>query len=223
MGIVDAASGGIAGAVGGGTAAKVAGMASNTLGPQVEGLLQSTGISGLLASLGLGGLGRTDPDAGYRFFIEIDGIGVVRFKDASGLKMTTKVSKVREGGNNIYEHAFIDSQTFEPLLIKKGFYAGSDEFFNWMKELHDPGKKIERKTISVVLLNDKGSEVCRFNLYGAFIMEYEAPSFDAQGKDIIFESVKLNYDYYEFEKADLLDSLIDNALAAGMSMLANAL
>lgn len=203
---------------------KAMGVANKAGGGALMGAAQALGLTGLAADvMSALGLSRADPEIGYSYFVEIDGIGCVRFKEASGFKMTTKVSKVREGGNNVFEHAMIDSQTFEPLTIKKGYYSQDDEFWSWMKDMHDPATPIERKTISLVILNDMGTEVCRFNLFGAFIMEYEGPSFDAQGKDIVFESVKINYDYFQIEKADLLDVIMGNALASGLGAIANSL
>ena len=219
MGIVglggEALSGG-----GFGSGAQVgAGMASGTVGKAAEGALAATGVSGLMGKLGVG---RADPDVGYRYFIEIEGISTVRFKEVSGMKMTTQVTTIREGGNNHHEHALIDGQTFDPLTIKKGFYGMRTEFFQWMAQLHAQ-KPHTRKDMSLVVLNDKGAEICRFNFFKAFIMEYSGPDFDAQSKEIAFESIKIHYDYFEIESASLAKVLGQEALAAGMGMLANSL
>jgi phage tail-like protein len=196
-----------------------AGMASGTVGMAAEGALAATGISGLMGKLGVG---RADPDVGYRYFIEIEGISTVRFKEVSGMKMTTQVTTIREGGNNHHEHALIDGQTFDPLTIKKGFYGMRTEFFQWMAQLHAQ-KPHTRKDMSLVVLNDKGAEICRFNFFKTFIMEYSGPDFDAQSKEIAFESIKIHYDYFEIESASLAKVLGQEALAAGMGMLANSL
>lgn len=142
-----------------------------------------------------------DPEIPYRYFLEIGGVECVRFTKVSGLKMSTKVSQVREGGNNVFEHAMIESQTFDPLVIEKGFYSARDEFFAWMKTVHDPNEKVERQSLSLVILNDAGEETGRFQLYGAFITEYEGPGFDSKGKDIAFEKIKIHYDFFEYQKS----------------------
>jgi phage tail-like protein len=142
-----------------------------------------------------------DPEITYRYSLEIDSITTVRFTKLSGLKMTTKVDWVPEGGNNIHKYAMISGQTFEPLVIEKGFYSARDEFFQWMKSIHDPGREVSRVSISVIMHNDKGQPTGRYNLYGAFIMEYEGPTFDSKAKEIAFEKVKIHYDYFEYLKA----------------------
>ena len=144
-------------------------------------------------------------DATYRYFLEIDGVASpLRVKDVSGLKMSTKVTRVREGGNNGYEVALIEGQTYEALTLKKGFVASDDSLYGWMNALHGDGAH-SRKTVRLILLKDgTGSgatdEVGTYEIYGAFIAEYEGPSFDAQAKDIAFETIKIQYDYFEYKK-----------------------
>ena len=208
---------------GGSMGTMASGMAGNALSPAVEGMLQKTGISGLMSQLGIG---RADPDIPYRYFIEIDGIQCVRFKEVSGLKMTTHTTRIREGGNNRFEHTLIDGQTFEPLTIKKGFYGARNDFFTWMYAMHAPKANEHskrKKTVALVALDDKGIEVCRFNFFNAFITEYAGPEFDATSRDIAFESVKISYDFFELDPASLAARLKGEALSTGMAILSNAL
>jgi phage tail-like protein len=142
-----------------------------------------------------------DPEITYRYRLEIGGITTVRFTKLSGLKMSTKVDWVPEGGNNIYKQAMIGGQTFDPLVIEKGFYSARDHFFQWMKKMHDPTSQPGRQSVSVIMHNDKGEATGRFDLYGAFIMEYEGPTFDSKAKEIAFEKMKLHYDFFEYKKA----------------------
>ena len=157
---------------------------------------------------------RTDPDIPYRYQLEIEGISNVRFTEVSGLKSTTSINSVREGGNNVHEHAMIEGNKFEDVVIKKGFYSAGSEFFHWMKQLHVKTKTIERKNISLVIMNDKFEETGRFNLYKCFPVEYEGPSFNSTAKDIAFESVKIHYDYFEYHPGDAITGLIDAAVTA---------
>lgn len=162
---------------------------------------------------------RTDPDVPYRYQLEIEGISNVRFTEVSGLKSTTSINSVREGGNNVYEYAMIEGNKFEDAVIKKGFYSSGSEFFHWMKQLHVKSKTIQRKNISIVIMNDKFEETGRFNLYKCFPVEYEGPSFNSTAKDIAFESVKIHYDYFEYHPGSAITGLIDAALNAASNSL----
>jgi len=144
-------------------------------------------------------------DATYRYFLEIDGVAQpLRVKSVGGLKMTTKVTRVREGGNNAFEVAMIEGQTYEPLSLKKGFLASDDALYQWMVALHGASTH-ERKTVRLILLKDgEGSgttdSIGTYDIYGAFIAEYEGPAFDSTSKEIAFESIKIQYDYFEYTK-----------------------
>lgn len=158
--------------------------------------------------------GRNDPDVPYRYQIEMDAITCVRFSEATGIKASTALETYREGGNNVHEYAMIGAQTFEPLVIKKGFYSAGSEFFIWMKSLHIKTKKIERKNMSLIILNDKYEETGRYNFYKCFPIEYEGPTFNATAKDIAFESIKVRYDYFEYHPGNAVTGFIDAAVRA---------
>ena len=64
------------------TGAKLgSGMAGGSLAQIAKTALSKTGIGGLLTNLGVG---RADPEISFRYFLEIDGISCVRFKEVAG-------------------------------------------------------------------------------------------------------------------------------------------
>ena len=145
-------------------------------------------------------------DTTYRFFLEIDGVASpLRVKEVSGLKMSTRVTRVQEGGNNGFEVAMIDGQTYDPLTLKKGYVASDESLYGWMADLHGSGKH-KRKTIRLIVLGDgtgsgSADAIGTYEIYGAFVSDYEGPSFDAQGKDVGYETLKIHYDYFTYSKS----------------------
>jgi len=144
---------------------------------------------------------RADPAIGFSFFVEIDGIQCVQFREASGLEWKADPEAFYEGGNNNGQIHLVGRGQFTPLKLKKGFFSAQGEFFNWMKALMDGGtSKIKRATVSVVVRGDSGSEIGRFNLFGAFMTRYAGPGFNAmEGTSVAFEEVELVYDRFEFK------------------------
>ncbi len=144
--------------------------------------------------------GRTDPDTAFTFYVEIDGIRCASFRAASGLEWSTEVESFYQGGENRHKVNLIGKGNFSPLKLKKGFFSAISEFYNWMRQLMDPGgSRVKRATISVVILADDGqTEVGRFNLYNAFMSKYTGPAFEATTNDIAFEEVEIHYDYFEY-------------------------
>ncbi len=147
------------------------------------------------------GSGRADPAIGFSFFVEIDGIQCVQFREVSGLEWKADPEAFYEGGHNDGQVHLVGRGQFTPLKLKKGFFAAQGEFFDWMKALMDGGtSKIKRETVSVVVRDDSGSEIGRFNLFGAFMTRYAGPGFNAmEGTSVAFEEVELVYDRFEFK------------------------
>lgn len=157
---------------------------------------------------------QSDPDVPYRYMIEIDGISTVRFNEVQGLKSISSYQSIREGGNNFFEISLVNPNKFEDLVIKKGFYSVGSEFWQWMRELHVASKKITRKDLRLIMLNDKYDEVGRFMIYKAFPVEYEGPGFNSTAKDITFESIKIHYDFFEYRPGDAVAGMLDAAYSA---------
>jgi phage tail-like protein len=151
---------------------------------------------------GTGGKGRADPDIPFSFFVEIDGIRCVKFREASGLEWKADPESFNEGGNNAGQVHLVGRGSFTPLKLKKGFFAASGEFYDWMKSLMDGGSTaIKRATVSVVVQNEAGDELGRFDLFGAFMTRYVGPGFNAMDGSVAFEEVEIVYDRFEYKPA----------------------
>jgi len=148
-----------------------------------------------------GGAGRADPDIPFSFYVEIDGIRCVKFREASGLEWKADPEAFNEGGNNTGQVHLVGRGSFTPLKLKKGFFAAQGEFFNWMKSLLDGGSSaIKRATVSVVIQNEAGDEIGRYDLFGAFMTRYAGPGLNAmQNGTVAFEEIDLVYDRFEFK------------------------
>ncbi|MBL6975869.1 MAG: phage tail protein [Deltaproteobacteria bacterium] len=144
--------------------------------------------------------GRRDPDSAFSFFVEIDGIQTAKFAEARGLEWKADTVSFFEGGNPRHKVNLVGPGNFTPLTLKKGFFATSGEFFNWMKAIMNPNRQpMERSTVSVVACSDAGDEIGRYNLYGAFMTKYSGPGFNAGEAAIGFEEIEITYDYFDFE------------------------
>ena len=156
----------------------------------------------------------TDPDVPYRYTIDMGHVTCVSFSEVSGLKSTTEIESVHEGGNNLYEHAMIKHNKYENLVIKKGFYSRGSEFYKWLRQLHIKTMTVTRVNMSIVVLNDAKEEVGRFNLYKCIPLSYDGPAFNATAKDILFESITVHYDFFEYHPGGALMGLLDAGIGA---------
>lgn len=159
--------------------------------------------------------GRADPDVTFTFYVEIDGIRCVKFTEARGLEWKAETVSFYEGGNPAYKVNLVGPGSFTPLVLKKGFFAASSEFFKWFKAIMDGGRKpVSRATVAIVVLNRAGEEVGRFNLYRAFMSKYTGPGFNAMENAIAFEEIEITYDYFDYQPGPAAGAL-QTGLAAG--------
>ena len=144
---------------------------------------------------------RADPDVGFSFQVEIDGIRCGKFREARGLEWRSDPVQFYEGGNNTHKVSLIGPGSFTPLVLKKGFFSSNSEFFDWMKALLDGGKKeLKRVTVSVLVRNEQGSEISRFDLFGAFMTRYAGPGFNGMDNQVAVEEIEIQYDRFEYKK-----------------------
>lgn len=192
-----------------GLANQAAGGLGSLAGP-IAGAAAANIASGVLAAF----MGREDYQVQFMFRVEIDGIMVAAFRQAGPFRWTTKTRPVREGGNNRGFVNLVEPGEFAPLSLKKGLASGNNELFLWMKRLHDWNAPFLRANISIVLMNEKSSEVGRFNLYNAFPSKYELGQLDGKTNEVAIESLDITFDYFEFNAGGLLAQLLGAAMGA---------
>lgn len=129
----------------------------------------------------------TDPFRSFRFRIEAQGLdrGGVQF--VSGLERVTEVEPYREGGINDYEHQLVVKTTQAVLTLKRGLM--DTWFWDWHEDVVDG--TIERKTISIILLNQVGDEAWRWVCADAFPTKWSGGDLDAAANAVAFETVEL--------------------------------
>ena len=107
---------------------------------------------------------RPDPYRAFRFLVEIGGIELGGFQSVSGIERETKIEPYREGGVNDYEHQHASLTTYPPLTLKRGLV--DPVLWGWHQAVI--AGIVVRQTISVLLLDETGSEAWRWVLADAF-------------------------------------------------------
>jgi phage tail-like protein len=133
---------------------------------------------------------RKDPYASYRFKVEIDGIQVSGFSEATGLAIETDVETFREGGVNAHETQIPGPTKFPSKLILKRGLADPD-LWNWYQEIMNG--KVKRHMLTIQLLDPANSEQARWHwvFRDACPVKWSGPEFRAGTAEIAFESIEL--------------------------------
>ncbi|MFT5657491.1 MAG: phage tail-like protein [Gammaproteobacteria bacterium] len=120
-----------------------------------------------------------------KFKVEIEGVTQGAFAAMEGIESTTEVVHYADG-DDIIERKRPGRTRYSNIVLKRGF-VNTDEPWNWYKNvIHG---KIERKSGSIILAGDDGSEIMRYNFFEALPCRWKSFVLNAssQTKSIVEE------------------------------------
>lgn len=124
-----------------------------------------------------------------RFYVFIGSRATAIFNELSGLQIETDVFEYNEGGNNGFAHQLPGRTRVGRLTLKQGMVA-SDQLFRWYLDIAS-GKLAERRNISVVLFDEAGEELRRWNFLDAFPVRWVGPTLEAGSTTAAIETLEL--------------------------------
>lgn len=148
-----------------------------------------------------------DPVGSFKFVLELGFIQVAGFSECSGLQLETKVYEYKEGGRNSHSLKFPDTGSVGNITLKRGITIGTDSnaLFDWHQDVMsgtfdqsknpnkrkpDPDEDIDKRC-SIILLDEFGNEVKRWNLFRAFPIKWVGPELKATANEVAIESLEL--------------------------------
>jgi phage tail-like protein len=141
--------------------------------------------------------GRRDPLKNYSFLVEIDGIASAAFKSVSGLAAEAEVIEYREGSDPLSSSRKLPGRVRYPIVTLTRGLTTSLDLWNWWRTVAEG--RIERRNVSIVLLDDSRSPALRWRLHRAWIARIEGPGLHARGNEVAIESVELAHEGLELE------------------------
>jgi phage tail-like protein len=136
---------------------------------------------------------RHDPYKNFNFRVEIDGIASAEFSEASGLESETVVIDYRTGGERITRKR-PGLTKFGNVVLRRGITQNAD-LWNWRQTVVEG--RVERKNGSVIVLDDDGTEVVRWNFRNGWIAKWVGPSFNAASSDVAIETIEIAHEGLE--------------------------
>lgn len=130
-----------------------------------------------------------DPYLAFRFRVEIDSLQVSGFSEVQGLSFETNVEKFREGGVNSHECQLAGPSAFPSNLILKRGMADADGLWSWYCGVAEG--RIERKQVTIVLMNSGGEEKWRWVFRNACPIKWTGPQLTASQAAVAFESIEM--------------------------------
>ena len=135
---------------------------------------------------------RHDPVLSHNFSVEIDSVFVAGFSEVSGLQSEIEVEEYREGGLNEYIHKCAGPVKYISNLILKKGVTDNTELWTWYKQTMQGS--VQRKRVTVVLMNSAGEEWRRWILQNAYPVKWTGPEMKASASEVAIETLELAHD-----------------------------
>lgn len=132
---------------------------------------------------------RTDPYHSFNFLIEIKGLVVGGFSEVTGLQMEVEIQDYREGGENGFIHKLWGPTRYTSNLVLKRGLTDMDTLWRWCHEVAQG--IINRRDLSIILLDDVREEKARWNFAGAYPMRWTGPELRAGTAAVALETLEL--------------------------------
>ena len=120
---------------------------------------------------------------------------VCSFVECSGLGAKVDVIAYREGGTNQQIRQLPGQVRYQTMIFRYG-NSQSTELWEWCQETRG-GDSLRRNLSVTILENDSTIETFRWNLSGAWVSAWRAPSADSITGEIAVETMSAIYDRVE--------------------------
>ena len=137
---------------------------------------------------------RNDPFAAQHFRVEIAGLTAAGFLSCSGLVAETEVIDYRLGNDRTAARKLPGLHKFGNVTLKRG-YTADRQLWDWYKGVLDGAP--QRRNVAIVLTDDAGVDLLRWNVHNAWPAKYEGPTLNASGNDVAMETLELAHEGFE--------------------------
>ena len=121
------------------------------------------------------------------FKVEIEGVTQGAFAECSGVEVEVEVVEFFDG-DDPFTRKRPGRAHYANIVLKRG-YIDTAELWVWMNQVLDG--KIERKSGSIILLDDSHGEINRYNFYEAWPCRWKGFEFDAGGVGVSVEELEI--------------------------------
>jgi len=134
---------------------------------------------------------RKDPAKGCHFLLEIDGIDRGGFRECSGLDSTQDPVEYREGTDGTTTRKLPGIPKYSNISLSWGI-SDDRELWDWRTSAVEGN--VERKNGSIVLLDDNGEEIRRWNFLNGWPTKWTGHSFNATSNDVAIEKLEIAHE-----------------------------
>lgn len=131
------------------------------------------------------------PYGRFRYKVEIDGLEAGGFSEVTGFDASIDVIEYREGDMVQTPMKIPGLKKYGNITLKQGL-ATSKVLYDWI--IAGVNGAVDRKTITITLLDDEESPAASWQVINAWPMKYTAPDFNATSSEIAIETLEIAHE-----------------------------
>ena len=131
------------------------------------------------------------PHGKFRYKVEIDGLDAGGFSEVTGFDASVDVIEYREGDMVQTPMKIPGLKKYGNITLKQGL-ADSMVLYEWIAA--GINGAVERKTITITLLDEEEAPAASWQVINAWPMKYTAPDFNATSSEIAIESLEIAHE-----------------------------
>lgn len=138
---------------------------------------------------------REDPLVSFHFGVDIQGVVQGFFTECSGLGSETEITEhkvVRDGKEVVMK--IPGRLKWENIVLKRGITSSMD-MWDWRKLVEDGKVSEARKDGSVVMFDQTGAEVARWNFERGWPTKITGPSVKSDSNELGVEELTITHEY----------------------------
>ncbi len=117
----------------------------------------------------------------------------IGFTEVTGLEVTTEKLEYRDGASKEYSKISMPGmQTYGDLTLKRGIFAGDNEYYAWWNSV--ALNTIERRDITISLLNEDHDPVVVWKVKNAWPTKVTSTDLNSTGNEVAIETLVLSHE-----------------------------
>lgn len=122
----------------------------------------------------------------------------IGFTEVSGLSIETEPINYRQGSSPEYSPTKMPGQIeYSNIILKRGITESDNEFYQWLNTISH--NKIERRDLTISLLNENHEPVIKWKLRNAFPVRIAWSDLKANANEPAMESIEITHEGFSVQ------------------------
>jgi len=143
-------------------------------------------------------MAKEDPIVSSWFGLEFQGKIIGAFRECAGLGSENEIVEYKASGpKGEYVIKKVPGRLkWNNITLKRGIHEGSMDMWDWRKLVEEGKIDDARKNGSIVMFNQKGDAIARWEFVSAWPSKITGPSANAQNNEVAIEELEITHEGY---------------------------